>query len=442
MRQLLNTLFVTSEDIYLSLDGENVVANRGGEAVARYPMHTLQSIVSFSYAGASPALMGACAQREIGLAFCSPRGKFLARVAGQAQGNVLLRRMQYRMADDPSQSCRVAGMMIFGKVYNAKWSVERTRRDHVQRIDDVRFSAVSDQLQGLLPQIAAETSLDSLRGLEGIGAAAYFSVLDDMILQGKETFFFRERSRRPPLDAFNALLSFAYSLLAHDCASALESVGLDAYVGYLHRDRPGRESLALDLMEELRPCFADRFVLTLINNRVLKAIDFDFRESGAVLLTDTGRRTFLQKWQERKRRPSRIRFSRKRYRGVWYRMYKACCSRGTCAATWTTIRRFYGSEAPMLVLITYDVNTRDAAGRGRLRRIAKECVNYGQRVQNSVFECLLDTAQCRKLQNELCKIIDPEKDSLRFYYLGKKYENKIEHFGCKQTYLPEEPMIL
>ena len=285
MKQLLNTLFVTSEDIYLSLDGENVVANRGGEAVARYPLHTLQSIVSFSYAGASPALMGACAQREIGLAFCSPRGKFLARVAGQAQGNVLLRRMQYRVADDPSQSCRVAGMMIFGKVYNAKWSVERTRRDHAMRIDESRFSAVSDQLQGLLPQIAAETSLDSLRGLEGVGAAAYFSVLDDMILQGKETFFFRERSRRPPLDAFNALLSFAYSLLAHDCASALESVGLDAYVGYLHRDRPGRESLALDLMEELRPCFADRFVLTLINNRVLKAIDFDFRESGAVLLT-------------------------------------------------------------------------------------------------------------------------------------------------------------
>ena len=305
MRQLLNTLFVTSEDIYLSLDGENVVANRGGEAVARYPLHTLQSIVSFSYAGASPALMGACAQREIGLAFCSPRGKFLARVAGQAQGNVLLRRMQYRMADDPSQSCRVARMMIFGKVYNTKWSVERTRRDHAMRVDEARFSAVSEQLQGLLPQIASETSLDSLRGLEGVGAAAYFSVLDEMILQGKETFFFRERSRRPPLDAFNALLLFAYSLLAHDCALALESVGLDAYVGYLHRDRPGRESLALDLMEELRPCFADRFVLTLINNRVLKAGDFDFRESGAVLLTDAGRRAFLQKWQERKKERTR-----------------------------------------------------------------------------------------------------------------------------------------
>ena len=165
MRQLLNTLFVTSEDIYLSLDGENVVVNRGGEAVARYPLHTLQSIVSFSYAGASPALMGACAQRDIGLAFCSPRGKFLTRVAGQAQGNVLLRRMQYRVADDPSQSCRVAGMMIFGKVFNARWSVEHTRRDHAMRIDESHFSAVSGQLQGLLLQIAAETSLDSLRGL-------------------------------------------------------------------------------------------------------------------------------------------------------------------------------------------------------------------------------------------------------------------------------------
>lgn len=301
MRQLLNTLFVTSEDIYLSLDGENVVANRNGETVARYPLHTLQSIVSFSYSGASPALMGACAKRDVALAFCTPRGRFLARVSGPAQGNVLLRRMQYRTADDPAQSCRIARNMIFGKVYNARRSIERTRRDHALRIDGERFAAVSAQLQGLLPQIAAETSLESLRGLEGAGAAAYFSVLDDMILQGKETFYFRERSRRPPLDAFNAALSFAYSLLTHDCASALESVGLDAYVGYLHRDRPGRESLALDLMEELRPCFADRFVLTLVNDRVLRGSDILVQESGAVRLTDAGRKAFLQKWQERKK---------------------------------------------------------------------------------------------------------------------------------------------
>ena len=301
MRQLLNTLFVTSEDIYLSLDGENIVANRGGEAVARYPLHTLQSVISFSYSGASPALMGACAKRGIGLAFCTPRGRFLARISGEAQGNVLLRRMQYRVSDDPDQSCRIARMMIFGKVYNAKWSVERTRRDHALRIDGEHFSSVSDQLQGLLPQILGETSLESLRGLEGAAATAYFSVLDDMILQGKDIFFFGGRSRRPPMDAFNALLSFAYSMLAHDCASALESVGLDAYVGYMHRDRPGRESLAMDLMEELRPCFADRFVLTMVNNRIIKSSDFEAQENGAVLMTDNGRRTFLQKWQERKK---------------------------------------------------------------------------------------------------------------------------------------------
>ena len=300
MRQLLNTLYVTSADIYLSLDGENVVANCDKKVVARYPLHTLQNIVSFSYAGASPALMGACAERQIGLTFCTPKGRFLVRLTGFAHGNVLLRRTQYRFSDDLNQSCRVARNMIVGKIYNARWSVERTRRDHALRIDSDRFAEVSGQLQGLLSQAADAITLDNLRGIEGSAAAAYFSVLDDMILQEKDTFYFHARSRRPPLDAFNALLSFSYSLLANDCASALESVGLDSYVGFLHRDRPGRNSLALDLMEELRPCFADRFVLTLVNNRVLKASDFDFRESGTVLLTEQGRSTFLRRWQDRK----------------------------------------------------------------------------------------------------------------------------------------------
>lgn len=301
MRHLLNTLFITSEDIYLSLDGENVVANRDGQAVARYPLHTLSGILSFSYAGASPALMGACAQREIGLSFCTPRGKFLARVTGESSGNVLLRRIQYRMADDPAQSCLIARNMIFGKVHNARWSVERTRRDHGLRADGEVLAGASQILKDLLSLINNETSLESLRGLEGAGATAYFRALDHMILSGKEIFSFQCRTRRPPLDPFNALLSFSYSLLANDYAAALESVGLDSYVGFLHRDRPGRTSLALDLMEELRPCFADRFVLTLINNRVMNASDFQYREGGAVLLSDEARRTFLKAWQERKR---------------------------------------------------------------------------------------------------------------------------------------------
>ena len=300
MRRLLNTLFVTSEDAYLSLDGENVVVNRGKEEVARFPLHTLSGIISFSYAGASPALMGACAQRDISLSFCSPRGKFLARTTGVSNGNVLLRRTQYRFADDPAMSCQIARTMLFGKLYNARWSVERTRRDHPMRIDMAQFQNASETLKGLLPDILAATSLEALRGLEGAGASVYFGVLDQMILRNKEAFFYHGRNRRPPLDNVNALLSFTYSLLGHDCAGALESVGLDAYVGFLHRDRPGRTSLALDLMEELRPCFADRFVLSLINNRVILPEDFVTSDSGAVSLTETGRRKFLKRWQERK----------------------------------------------------------------------------------------------------------------------------------------------
>ena len=263
MRHLLNTLFVTSEDIYLSLDGENVVANREKNEVARYPLHTLCAILSFSYAGASPALMGACAQRGISLSFCTPRGIFLARVSGEANGNVLLRRAQYRAADDPTQSCAIARTMIFGKIHNARWSIERTRRDHGLRVDDRQMEAVSIQLKTLLPQLLRETNPDSLRGLEGAGATAYFGVFDQMILGDRSVFHFQSRTRRPPMDPVNALLSFAYSLLSHDCASALESVGLDAYVGFLHRDRPGRSSLALDLMEEFRPCIKKQCVVCL-----------------------------------------------------------------------------------------------------------------------------------------------------------------------------------
>ena len=301
MKQLLNTLFVTSEDIYLSLEGENVLANRDGEVVARYPLHTLQTIVSFSYSGASPALMGACAEKGIGLAFCTPRGRFLARVCGESNGNVLLRREQYRIADDPHRSCAVARDMIFGKLSNSGASIQRTLRDHAPRVQNCGLEDAASQIRQLLSQVLAAADLEALRGLEGVGASAYFGVLDHMLLNRKEDFYFRGRNRRPPLDRVNAMLSFAYSLLAHDCASALESVGLDAYVGFLHRDRPGRESLALDLMEELRPCMADRFVLTLVNNRMIRPEDFQAQDSGAVLLTDEGRKKFLKAWQERKR---------------------------------------------------------------------------------------------------------------------------------------------
>ena len=301
MKHLLNTLFVTSQDAYLALEGETVVVYREKQAAGRFPLHTLSGILSFSYAGASPALMGACAQRGVNLAFCTPRGRFLARAVGPSHGSVLLRRTQYRFADDPAQSGQVARNFLFGMVYNARWSIERTRRDHGLRLDSASLTASASHLKELLPQIAAAASLEHLRGLEGAGATLYFGQFDQLILGEKPLFSYQSRSRRPPRDPVNALLSFVYSLLSHDCASALESVGLDSYVGFLHRDRPGRASLALDLMEELRPCMADRFVLTLINNRIVGRQDFDFLENGAVFLSDSGRRAVLKRWQERKK---------------------------------------------------------------------------------------------------------------------------------------------
>ncbi len=301
MRHLLNTLFVTFDDIYLSLDGENVLANRGKNVVARYPLHTLQGIVTFSHSGTSPALLGACSERSIDVVFCSQNGRFLARISGITGGNVLLRREQYRIADDPERSCMIARNMVFGKIHNARWSMERILRDHSMRIDTEEVQAAVMFLKGLLPQVLELTDLDVLRGVEGSAAKAYFGIFDEMILQNKDVFSFRGRSRRPPMDRVNALLSFAYALLASECASALESAGLDASVGFMHRDRPGRKSMALDLMEELRPYAADRFVLTLLNNRMVSKSDFEESSSGAVFLTDSGRRIFLRAWQEKKR---------------------------------------------------------------------------------------------------------------------------------------------
>lgn len=303
MRKLLNTLFVTSEDSYLALENENVVVLAGEEKRGQFPLLMLESILCFSYKGASPALMGACGKRGVQLSSLTPNGRFLARACGEDRGNVLLRRRQYRWADDDSQSCLLARDFIFGKVYNSRWILERAVRDHSLRVEAAALKAASAQLAASLPGIAAVENLESLRGLEGEASAAYFRVFDQLILNQKEHFFFRERSRRPPMDKLNALLSFFYTLLANDCAAALESVGLDSYVGFLHRDRPGRASCALDLMEEMRGVFADRLALALINTRAIQPKHFHTQGDGAVLLNDEGRRLALTAWQERKREP-------------------------------------------------------------------------------------------------------------------------------------------
>lgn len=300
MRKLLNTVYVTSPDSYLSLDGENLVVLKGDMEAARIPLHNLESIIAFGYTGASPALMGACAKRNISLSFMTQSGKFLARVVGEVKGNVTLRKAQYRLSESNEESTKIARNFIFGKIFNARWVIERATRDYSERLDTDRLKKVSAGLANSLGFVLGSETLEELRGFEGEAASQYFNVFDDLILQQKQEFFFYGRNKRPPLDNVNAMLSFVYTLLAHDVAAALETVGLDPYVGFMHRDRPGRISLALDLMEELRCVFADRFVISLINKRVVNSCGFTQKEDGAVIMDDDTRKTILQAWQSRK----------------------------------------------------------------------------------------------------------------------------------------------
>ncbi|MCF8020284.1 MAG: type I-C CRISPR-associated endonuclease Cas1c [Vallitaleaceae bacterium] len=300
MKKLLNTLYVTTPNAYLSLDGENVVVLQDNLVLGRIPLHNIEGIVTFGYTGASPALMGACAKYNIYLVFMTRSGRFLARVVGESRGNVTLRKTQYRYSDDELKSVEIARNMITGKIYNSKWVIERATRDYAMRLDVEKLKNATAILQQSLELIPQCNNLEQLRGYEGEAASVYFGIMDDLILQQKEEFFFRGRNKRPPLDNVNAMLSFVYTLLANNVGSALEAVGLDAYVGFLHRDRPGRISLALDLMEELRATYADRFVLTLINKKIVNGNGFVLKEDGAIWMTDDTRKTILNAWQKKK----------------------------------------------------------------------------------------------------------------------------------------------
>lgn len=300
MRHLLNTLYVTNEKSYLSLDNENVIINIEGNAVKKLPLRMFEQILYFGYMGASPALLGACAKHGISFCFYKPSGRFLTRVTANNNSNVLLRKEQYRVSDDEHRSCLLARNFIAAKIYNSRSVLARARRDHPLVVDVESIVAAEHEMMRLARLSRRCTDLAVLRGLEGDAASLYFARFNELILQRKDFFEFQSRVKRPPTDAVNALLSFAYAILANDCAAALEGVGLDAYVGFLHRDRPGRMSLALDLMEEFRSVIADRCVLTLINNRMLSKKDFVLQEDGAVLLNDTGRKIFLEAWQKRK----------------------------------------------------------------------------------------------------------------------------------------------
>ncbi|PJK29224.1 type I-C CRISPR-associated endonuclease Cas1c [Minwuia thermotolerans] len=304
MKQHLNTLYVQTEGAWLRREGETVVVVIDGVERASLPVHKLDGVVCFGRVGLSAPLMGFCAERNVAVSFLSPNGRFLARVVGPQGGNVLLRRRQYRLADDPDGAAAVAAALIVGKTLNQRTVLRRALRDHGPSMtDEARMSvkAAERRLTDVARRLRATNALDSVRGLEGEAGRSYFAVFDRLLRVADPALRFRGRSRRPPLDPVNAVLSFLYAMLGHDCRSAIEVTGLDAAVGFLHRDRPGRPGLALDLMEELRAPLADRLALSMFNRRQLGPRDFDRSGTGAFTLMDDARRRVLVAWQERKR---------------------------------------------------------------------------------------------------------------------------------------------
>lgn len=311
MRRQLNTLYVTTEGAWLKKDGANIVMEVEGQERARLPAHMLESLVCMGRVLVSPPLLGYCAEQGICVSFMSPNGRFLARMEGPVSGNVLLRREQYRRTDDPGRCGKLVRNLLLGKVHNQRAVLGRALRDHGDALAESDHNALTharERLRRISDRLRVEEAPNLLRGLEGEAAQAYFGVFDHLIRVPEPALRFNGRSRRPPTDAVNALLSFLYTLLTHDCRSALEGVGLDPAVGFLHRDRPGRPSLALDLLEEFRPVIADRLALSLINRRQLGERDFVRLDNVAVLLKEESRKTVLTAYQERKREELRHAF--------------------------------------------------------------------------------------------------------------------------------------
>jgi CRISPR-associated protein Cas1 len=300
MKQLLNTLYVTTQGAYLARDGEAVDVRVEHETKLRVPIHTLGGIVCFGNVSCSPFLMGLCGERGVALAFLTEHGRFLARVDGPVSGNVLLRREQYRWADQEERAAAVARAVVMGKIANCRTVLQRALRDYPDGAGAADLEIAARRLGKLVETVAEAAGREEIRGHEGDAARVYFGVFDHLITASKEDFFFHGRNRRPPLDNMNSLLSFLYTLLVHVAAGAIEGVGLDPAVGYLHLDRPGRPGLALDLVEEMRPVIADRLALSLVNRRQVQASGFRKTEAGGVVMDDATRKEVLVAYQKRK----------------------------------------------------------------------------------------------------------------------------------------------
>ncbi|MDI1495092.1 MAG: CRISPR-associated protein Cas1 [Cenarchaeum symbiont of Oopsacas minuta] len=306
MTQIQNTLYVTTHGSYLSKDGENILVKSEGNIVMRVPVHVLDGIVCIGRIMISPALMGHCMKHGLSISFLTENGYFLGRVVGSVSGNVLLRREQYRHADDPIKSFNIAKNIVIGKILNQRTVLDRALRDYndVMHINDRdSLCATKIHFTQAVQHIQNENNIDVLRGIEGESAKKYFGQFNTLIRTNNEEFRFIGRSRRPPLDRINSMMSFVYTLLTHDIRSALESVGLDPTVGFLHTDRPGRLGLALDILEEFRPWFCDRLVISLINRKQIHVDDFIIMPDGACMMTAAGRKILIMAYQKRKRDP-------------------------------------------------------------------------------------------------------------------------------------------
>ena len=301
MRKLLNTLYITTPNSYLSLKDETIVVLLEEDEKFRIPFLNVENIVCFGYMGASPALMGKCAENNIGLSFLKPNGEFLCRIVGKTKGSVFLRKQQYAFSDNQDKCLKFAQDIVSAKLFNQRYTLERAIRDNKDKINTENMERISLELKLAIKKTYNFNSLDELRGFEGVYSKLYFSVFDDMILQQKEHFHFTERTKRPPLDDVNCMLSYLYTILSFEIMSALETVGLDPYVGFYHALRSGRASLAVDLVEEFRSYLVDRVVITMINLKQVNHKDFVLKEGGAVLMTDECRKKLLTNWQDKKK---------------------------------------------------------------------------------------------------------------------------------------------
>ncbi|MDE7459773.1 MAG: type I-C CRISPR-associated endonuclease Cas1c [Paramuribaculum sp.] len=308
MKKLLNPLYITTPEASLTKDGTNIVVSVSGKEVFRIPVQNVQSVITFGYMGVSPGMMKLCADNGVSISFHTPQGKFISRLQGPINGNVLLRTRQYSLLTDHLMASRLASLTVTAKIYNSRVTLRRFVRDYPERQGHAEVIDAANRLGKYYRQTRHTTDdIALLRGIEGESAAVYFKAFRHLILRGEKEFAFNGRNRRPPTDIVNAMLSFGYSLLASDCTAALEGVGLDPAVGYMHTLRPGRPSLALDLMEELRSYIVDRFVLSMINNRQISPSDFhihtatDDPNPASVMLTEAGRKNFLGAWQTKKR---------------------------------------------------------------------------------------------------------------------------------------------